>query len=69
MPNGEVCCLLQVCCPPEVARRTMAEKMMHKWDIDPKAARACADWLYDHFQLLPAGTIDLPRIVDAATHK
>lgn len=69
MPNGEVCCLLQICCPPEKARKALAEKFVAYSDVSNEDAAKCADWLFDNFDLVPKGSVDLAKIVDAGKHK
>lgn len=57
--NGEICCVLGVCCPPESAGqvRALANEMAKDWEIGPEAAQKYARWVLKHFDLAPAGTL------------
>lgn len=58
--SDPVCCILAVCCPggSERQRETLAEGLIAAGDyIEPKAARACADWILDHFDLAPKDSL------------
>lgn len=57
MPNGEVCCLLAVCCPPE-RRREKFVKALVKDGQNEAAATAFVDWTLERFDLAPKGTMD-----------
>lgn len=55
--NGEVCCILGVCCPPRSAeqRAALAHELERAFPtID---APAVAAWLLTHFDLAPAETL------------
>jgi hypothetical protein len=45
MSNGEVCCLLGICCPPEKQREAVMA-LAHKFKIGD--AEAFCDWWCDH---------------------
>lgn len=58
--NGEVCCILGVCCPPLSAgqRDAMVKEMMADGVCDDAAeAKRVAGWVLKHFDLAPAGTL------------
>jgi hypothetical protein len=70
--NGQVCCLLGVCCPPGSAEQeqALAEFLMHELapDAGPVStnARQIARTILGHFDLAPKGTLAplVRRIVD-----
>ncbi len=57
--NGEVCCILGVCCPAESSERQSALAKTIKKDVGltDQAAGAVADWMIEHFDLAPKGTL------------
>lgn len=58
--NGEVCCILGVCCPPLSARQQSAfvkELIADAVVTDPDAAARVAKWVLTHFDLAPAGSL------------
>lgn len=58
--NGEVCCILGVCCPPgstQQANALVGEMMKAKVCSDVAEASAIAAWLYANFDLGPKGTV------------
>lgn len=67
--NGEVCCILQVCCPPEAldgngsptakAEKALAKELVKDQVVDKATAERVAAWLYGHFELAPAGSLTL----------
>ena len=65
--NGEVCCILGVCCPPGSDRQVDAlAKEMHKdLGVDASECGRYARWVLKHFDLAPKGTVT-PLIVAAA---
>lgn len=65
--NGEVCCILGICCPPASAQQHEAlEKEMVK-DLKCSAddAKKHAAWTLKHFDLAPKGTLS-PLIAEVA---
>jgi len=58
--NGEVCCILGVCCPPgsEAQAASLAKEMVKDGvcSENPEAQRVAA-WVLKHFDLAPAGTL------------
>ena len=70
--NGEVCCILGVCCPPGSARQVRAlEEEMVKAGCASADAEKMAPWILQHFDLAPAGTLAPFRdaIVRMAEHR
>jgi hypothetical protein len=57
--NGEVCCILGICCPPLAAkqRKTLADEMARAVGCDPDDARKMADWVLETFDLAPVGSL------------
>ncbi len=57
--NGEVCCILGVCCPPGSAQATaaLAKEMVKDGVCSEEYAQAVAAWVYEHFDLGPKGTV------------
>ena len=51
MSNGEVCCILGVCCPPAAAREKLSVEIEKAGGCDADTSRKCADWLLDTFDL------------------
>lgn len=71
--NGEVCCILGVCCPPEQRAQALANEMEKDGCFDAsrlskkdKAYRVAA-YIFKHFDLVPAGT-GVPLMKAAAAH-
>ena len=65
--NGEVCCILQVCCPPEERAAALAkemkkdgignkDEMLTEVEAD-KARQEFANYVFKNFDLAPAGTL------------
>lgn len=70
--NGEVCCILQVCCPPEERAAALAREMKKDHVLEALSAdvaagiseeslasirKEVAEYLFKHFDLVPAGTV------------
>ncbi len=58
--NGEVCCILGVCCPPASAEQRDALATSLKTSHPHLADAHCADvagWVLEHFDLAPAGSL------------
>lgn len=57
--NGEVCCILGVCCPPlsQQQEDALVTEMVHDLHCTPEEARRHAQWTLKHFDLAPAGTL------------
>jgi hypothetical protein len=59
--SDPVCCILGVCCPPgsDRQRDTLAAELSQAVNyLEPDKARQCADWIVDHFDLAPPGSLD-----------
>jgi hypothetical protein len=59
--NGEVCCILQVCCPPEQRAAALAKELAAD-SSSPLFGHAhlavqTAEFLFTYFDLAPAGTL------------
>jgi hypothetical protein len=57
--NGEVCCILGVCCPPgsEAQANALAKEMASDLGIPVTTAKVYADWCLKHFDLGPKGKV------------
>ncbi len=56
--NGEVCCILGVCCPTTDEQATaLATEMSTDLHMPNEHAAPIAKWLLTHFDLAPAGTL------------
>lgn len=57
--NGEVCCILQVCCPPgsQASVDALAREMLKDGVCDAEYAPTVAAWVMKHFDLAPAGSL------------
>ena len=58
--NGEVCCILGVCCPPGSEAQTTAlasELVKDGVCSENPEAHKVAQWVLRHFDLAPAGTL------------
>lgn len=75
--NGEVCCILGICCPPEQRAEALAVEMVKDGvftAIDGQSRRTeaaqaakAAEYIFKHFDLVPAGT-GVPLMKAAAAH-
>lgn len=70
--NGEVCCILGICCPPLKRAPALATEMV-KAGLFPATtagrsqALTVARWHFKHFDVVPAGT-GLPIVAAVAGH-
>lgn len=48
MSNGEVCCLLGICCPPE-AQRAAVSRLAERFKVGDK--EAFCDWWCEHINV------------------
>ena len=57
--NGEVCCILAVCCPAnsEKQRKALANEMAKALNGNPEDTQPAADWILENFDLAPAGSL------------
>lgn len=76
--NGEVCCILGICCPPEQRAEALAKEMVKDNVFDGRFnarapedvaayAKHVAEYVFSHFDLVPAGT-GVPLMRAAAAH-
>jgi hypothetical protein len=73
--NGEVCCILGICCPPNSAEQTnalAAELVKDKVCSENPEAHKVAHWVLKHFDLAPKGTVaplvtEIARMARSAT--
>lgn len=66
--NGEVCCILQVCCPPERAKKALADEIAKTTGDGVLTPELVADFIIDTFDLAPKGLLQplLKRAGDLA---
>lgn len=57
MSNGEVCCILGVCCPPAEARAKMVSEFQKVSGYDADGCEKIAAFLEERFDFAPKGTI------------
>lgn len=57
MSNGEVCCILGVCCPPAKRRGTMIAHLAADTGVSTAHAEAAVDWVLERFDLGPKGFV------------
>lgn len=57
--NGEVCCILAVCCPPgsQKQNRALVTELVKAGVCDEEYAPKVATWILKNFDLAPAGTL------------
>lgn len=59
--NGEVCCILGICCPPAQRAEALAKSLSTDAESplhgQPDEAEAVATYLFKHFDLAPAGKL------------
>lgn len=58
--NGEVCCILGICCPPESAKQRTALAKQIRVDypqVPMQYAEQAAEWMLKNFDLAPVGTL------------
>lgn len=65
MANGEVCCILGVCCPPAAVRDRLVAEIAQVSGYDAAGCGPIADWLLARFDLAPKGSIQ-PLIAQIA---
>ena len=77
MPNGKVCCILGVCCPPgSPAQREALAEALGAVQLDAEGGlgertsdRAKADWLLDNFDFAPKDSLTEFKSAIAAMSK
>jgi hypothetical protein len=57
--NGEVCCILGVCCPPGSAAQeeALSKELVKDGVCEAEYAPKVASWILKHFDLAEAGTL------------
>jgi hypothetical protein len=71
MSNGEVCCILGVCCPPEERRERAVTQIANETGTTATDAGVVFDWFDSRFDFAPKGMLQplIDRIAeDARTH-
>lgn len=60
MANGDVCCILGVCCPPRSPDQTsaLARELVAAGVLDETQAAAVAAWILESYDLAPPGSLD-----------
>lgn len=53
MSNGEVCCIVGVCCPPARAKARLALELTKDCGCDTTIADKVADYIFERFALAP----------------
>ena len=61
MSNGEVCCILGICCPPAAARAKMVSEFQKVSGYDADGCEKIADFLIERFAFAP-------KSMEAAIH-
>lgn len=67
MSNGEVCCILGVCCPPDAQQAALSSALVKDQVCTPEYAEAVSAWLIARFDFAPRGTVQ-PLIDYVVTH-
>lgn len=57
--NGEVCCILGVCCPPNSLEQeqALADALVKDGACETEHAPKAAKWVLKHFDLAPKGSL------------
>lgn len=70
MSNGEFCCAIGVCCPPDSVERRNALVNELAYGIGADAAEPTlgliADWLIANVDMAPKGTLNLEQVAAMA---
>lgn len=53
MSNGEVCCIVGVCCPPARAKARLALELVKDCGCDETTADTVAGYVFERFALAP----------------
>lgn len=61
--NGEVCCILGICCPPgsQEQRNALATELVNDGVVSVEDAKKVSTWVLKHFDLAEYGTLALYR--------
>lgn len=57
MSNGEVCCLLQICCPPDQQTAQLSSHLEKDTGCPKEYADAVASYMTERFDFAPRGTL------------
>ncbi len=57
MSNGEVCCILSICCPPAQVRPKLVSELQKVSGYDADGCGKIADFLLTRFDFAPKGTV------------
>lgn len=69
MSNGEFCCAIGLCCPPDSATRRSAlvNELVHGTGLaNTDDMGLVADWLIANVDMAPKGTLNLGPVADMA---
>ena len=74
MSNGQQCCAAGVCCPPSSPKQrealaAMMEMITTQFYVSPDHTKQIADWLLDHFDIGPKGSMDFTKAATLAVGK
>lgn len=68
MSNGEICCILGICCPPAAAREKLVTELQKATGYDRDGCEKAADFINERFALAPksmeAVIADVVRMAD-----
>ena len=66
MSNGEFCCAIGLCCPPESIERRSAlvHELAGGTGCDAAEMEKVADWLIAHVDILPKGTVNFEAVAE-----
>jgi len=60
--NGEVCCILGICCPPAEQRAALATWLEEEEGLSPAQAKRLASKLLKHVDLVPKGSVNMKKM-------
>ena len=67
MSNGEVCCILGVCCPPTEQRAAIVKALVRDTAMNEETAEDAAEWIMRTVDLAPKGSLDALKVSFAQT--
>lgn len=65
MSNGEVCCILGVCCPPAARRQSAVDHLKTECGCSEEMAGKVFDWFDDRVAFAPK---EFQETIDKITH-
>ncbi len=70
MSNGEVCCILGICCPPAEARVKLVSELQKASDYDQAGCEKIAAFIEERFDFAPKGTVQplIDKIAEMVKH-